>query len=474
MENAQKAIMIGVGLFIMIIILSGIILLANTGADFAGSASDKMDSISASLETQIIEQYDKKIMSGAQVRNAFMEYASDSKLSLILVSKVGGAAENTDNIITYEGLEADGTIKKVYNKQIVLGTGSRAIISITGKVGEDIKVTNISSSKEKENILDFGSQNSEGKRAYRKSSLSEWTDKLKEELYIDTKESYMSSVIRDSDDVAVGIVFEKIEDADVLISIETKPYTLYGTVPIPNGFYRVEGEINDDLVIQDSSGNQFVWVPVNNISDFKQISYIEHDDDTLDTAYPGATILRYKDPVNSALKTSVETYKGFYIARYEAGNESGNVVSKKDVKPYNNVTYNQALYLANSMYSGNEYVNSHLIYGIEWDAALKFIGGNYGDETTGVYKGHYTNLAILKAGPELTGQYRFKNIYDMAGNIEEITQEQYLPNSNQVVIRGGSYVDKYDWGYIPAGHRHPYDKGGAYLDYGFRVALYIK
>lgn len=65
-----------------------------------------------------------------------------------------------------------------------------------------------------------------------------------------------------------------------------------------------------EVVIEDRAGNQFVRVPVASIDDYKR------------TWYSGAgSFSQYSETLSSAEKTSIETYKGFYIGRYEAGDK---------------------------------------------------------------------------------------------------------------------------------------------------------
>ena len=45
-------------------------------------------------------------------------------------------------------------------------------------------------------------------------------------------------------------------------TIDTEYPGDYTNPPIPEGWEHVEGEWNNGFVIQDSKGNQFVWVPV--------------------------------------------------------------------------------------------------------------------------------------------------------------------------------------------------------------------
>ena len=53
MDNAQKAIMIGVGLFITIIIISSVLLISNMGTNLITSAQSQLSGITKGLQNQI-------------------------------------------------------------------------------------------------------------------------------------------------------------------------------------------------------------------------------------------------------------------------------------------------------------------------------------------------------------------------------------------------------------------------------------
>ena len=115
---------------------------------------------------------------------------------------------------------------------------------------------------------------------------------------------------------------------------------------IPAGFAvsQVEGEntIDDGLVIIDKNGNEFVWIPVNEIDEFisadgyssghkqEYLSSIGEADST-------GTNSKYTETTSTqiearAMYASVKKYKGFYIGRYEAGkNDDGSVRSKERI-----------------------------------------------------------------------------------------------------------------------------------------------
>lgn len=83
MDNAQKAIMIGVGLFITIIIISSVLLISNMGTNLITSAQSQLSGITKGLQNQITAAYDGKTLTGAEVIAAFQQYES-SEMSIIV------------------------------------------------------------------------------------------------------------------------------------------------------------------------------------------------------------------------------------------------------------------------------------------------------------------------------------------------------------------------------------------------------
>ena len=153
-------------------------------------------------------------------------------------------------------------------------------------------------------------------------------------------------------------------------------------VPIPSGFVYVGGTKASGLVISDNAadkekykgqttvgtdlvGNQFVWIPVDNIADYKRTAYSTNvATGTIDSTTNSEHIKHsssYSDYFKEALpadeKTSVETNKGFYIGRYEAGDQestnskelrvsgasiSNTITVKAGQAPYNYIKYTDA------------------------------------------------------------------------------------------------------------------------------------
>ena len=207
----------------------------------------------------------------------------------------------------------------------------------------------------------------------------------------------------------------------------TKPY-------LPTGFTQVSGTtLKNGLTIQDSTGNQYVWIEVPmteevyptaglSITNFTEEEYtaIETDLHTYTDVYRdgtsnkdeyysevGLTNDQYTNLKKTMLK-SVYQNGGFYIGKYETGIEnkpktSGSAdtaptetpVIKRNAYPYNYVTCSQAQTLASNMESGNH--TSSLMFGVQWDLVLKYLetkGTSQMDlKTDSTSWGNYTNNA---------------------------------------------------------------------------------
>ena len=281
-------------------------------------------------------------------------------------------------------------------------------------------------------------------------------------------------------------------------------------VTIPKGFKvsevaateKTDGEqtVSKGLVIQDKDGNEFVWIPVNYTA-----TNVDANSNGLDDGFEAifkrsTTSSSYSEPYASGytgenteylkMMQSVQANKGFYIGRYEAGTTSprdesttttSTVVVKRDVYPYIYVKWGDAMntvgnvgavYLSKNMYAaGTIGATSTLCYGVQWDAAMKFVEDSTHSTSNSTTWGNYKNNAwtinrttakytdstnaqkeswkaitsnISKTDSEsillTTGasdNFKAKNIFDLAGNVYEWTMEAY--GSASRVTRGGGY-----------------------------------
>ena len=212
-----------------------------------------------------------------------------------------------------------------------------------------------------------------------------------------------------------------------------------------NTFTKKEGTIDTGLVIQDASGNEYVWVVVpkslyNNTNynsnnakkpssstDYANIEYclqqytatyrksgysdVYYADDKNVGWFADATA--YNNLKNSMLKSVYEN-GGFYVGRYEAGiaenrtsdgptNSDGKYtiegmptpVTKADAYPYTWVTRTQAQNLASNVNSGTK--TSSLMFGVQWDLVLAFMS----KDTAKI-----TDTSILTSESTTIGNYK--------------------------------------------------------------------
>ena len=265
-----------------------------------------------------------------------------------------------------------------------------------------------------------------------------------------------------------------------------------GTVWIPEGFKIADDSastVQGGVVIEDKDGNQFVWVPVATIADYKR------------TWYTGdGSFSKYSEALPEDEKTSVETYKGFYIGRYEAGDKESTVAktlrSSNDVTktvtikanqaPYNYVKRTQAVSLAEGFATKQGYkAKTKLVSSYAWDTTIAFMQkvnsdygnsseeGNYNDTTfsytdiTGASKTKAKNSNVLVPTGQTTPVC---NIYDMGGNVGEWPTESCSDPGYPYAGRGGIYF--YGFANHPAGDRLYYSVN-AYDCIGFRLTLFM-
>ena len=267
-----------------------------------------------------------------------------------------------------------------------------------------------------------------------------------------------------------------------------------GKVWVPEGF-RIADDSSDNIqggvVIEDKDGNQFVWVPVDTIDNYKR------------TCYRNNSLYRYEqcsEDLPEDEKTSVEKYKGFYIGRYEAGNKENTeakklrnsndvtktVTIKANQAPYNNVTKTQAISLAEGFATKQGYkAKTKLVSSYAWDTTISFLQKVNSDYGSSSEEGNYKNITFSYT--DITGASQTKasgsevlvptgqttpvcNIYDMGGNVWEWTTESYSNTNSPSALRGGGC--NHNFANSPAGIRS-HSSGTANADLGFRLTLFM-
>ena len=224
-------------------------------------------------------------------------------------------------------------------------------------------------------------------------------------------------------------------------------------------------KINEGIVIEDDNGNQFVWIPVGQVSNgtiTKTINLSRYtfasdgtptdqgtnyigDFQELETSTRGNTTAKdLQGFIDSANNNG-----GYYLGRYEASNNGEKIESKYNATTWTNITQQNAAIAAREMYENNSSYTSDLVNSYAWDTAIIFIQ-SFGQN-------NYSRQTNLNPDVQL-------HINDMAGNINEWTTENYEYGSYFGTVRGGSY----------SSDRYNYNTSYYQLGLGFRPLLYIQ
>ena len=231
------------------------------------------------------------------------------------------------------------------------------------------------------------------------------------------------------------------------VGVTTKMYTKTTTI----------GRTGDTKTISRSTPNTTGWREPDLVTDYdKDESYYK-------------TILGYDSPKAMAkafttdyanMIASIQKYGGFYIGRYELSNDG---VQKGKATLTNKNWYE--LYKKCTTLNASDKVESKMIWGIQWDLACDFISKK-GEQKSitnssawGNYKDSRENAAVMDGttkkygSKQVTGYseyWKANNIYDIAGNCYEWTQEAY--DTSFRAYRGGGYDN--DGSYVPASSRY--------------------
>ena len=177
---------------------------------------------------------------------------------------------------------------------------------------------------------------------------------------------------------------------------------------------------------------------------------------------------QYDDMIESVVR-----YKGFYVARYEAGIENGNIVFKNASGENSTITTADASNTSTKAWYGlyskikgfataEDSVVSSMVWGSQYDAMMNWMaknGINVGSSISG-----YNNTT--KTGSKDTDV--INNIYDLYGCHWEWTLEAYTSNGRD--LRGGSFV----FINFPADRNSYRSPDLANSIYSSRATLYIK
>ena len=242
-----------------------------------------------------------------------------------------------------------------------------------------------------------------------------------------------------------AVSYIKTTDGTEVTTLETVA-TVYAvsdgknnTVPVPQGFYYVGGNLETGVIISDNIadkydgkvdkttyeyttnliGNQFVWIPCS-LDNYKKTNWNKQTANW-DTTTPKSEL------------TQIEKYGGFYVGRYEAGlastisefttaqkftgsnqvyNLDGIPQSKAEVMPWMFIDWTHSKTNAESMYNNN-YVSSGLITGTQWDVILNTLINKTdltsADITNSNAWGNYRNTTLSYNGRLAIADYNKTN-----------------------------------------------------------------
>ena len=169
------------------------------------------------------------------------------------------------------------------------------------------------------------------------------------------------------------------------------------------------------------------------------------------------------------------------ISRYNISESSaGKPQSVKGVMPWVNINFDDAKKVASTI-EDNEAVKSHLTFGAEYDSVLEWFIKTESKTRAEIAEdstewGNYWNAKnsprkVVETNTGSREEWCANNIYDLAGNVNEWTQER---NKNLYrVTRGGDYGDGGDE--CPVAYRgYSNPDGACFFNTGFRATLYIK
>lgn len=182
---------------------------------------------------------------------------------------------------------------------------------------------------------------------------------------------------------------------------------------------------------------------------------------------------------------SVEKYHGFYIGRYETSNLNKEKVTKAQVvkgkSSINGTNWYYQYQSSKNIVQGNNEVTSGMAWGCQLNRVLQWLveSGNktYSDLANSTTWGnHLDSVGEAQTGCgsyQPTGSneaWKANNIYDLAGNVQEWTMEEYQTTNR--AFRGADYTC--EGINTPASIRNFYAPEGIPMIYiGFRVAIYL-
>ena len=274
------------------------------------------------------------------------------------------------------------------------------------------------------------------------------------------------------------------EEQSVIEYVETSDGS---KIPVPQGFSYVEGTVSTGAVIKDEKGNEFVWVPTDNLvfarRTFENPNVNKQEEENTTSGSTNEVEVEEANfsessESNAEYIDSVNKYKGFYIGRYESSqdpNDEKKACSISGAVPLTEIVYYRMREIAQNTYADSNSVKSDITSSYTWDTLCEWLKNSGYDIYDSTSYGNYANNIEGTKSKAVTGRnskWVTNNIYDLAGNVWEISTEEWgeVYEKNHSGRGGGFHNDGVNY---PISCRvAEYD--GAYTYIGFRMVLYLK
>lgn len=286
---------------------------------------------------------------------------------------------------------------------------------------------------------------------------------------------------------AEGITFRcREEDGTLVIEAihevkkDTSEYN-YKNPIIPQGFTYLKSEWNNGFTIRnEADGSDFVWIPVGCLKEDGTLDGKNFNQSFGRRNFRGEKFSKenFHEEVDLQMLESVKKYGGYYISAYLASAQNGKLVFKKGNMPWVNINQPEAKEVAENYANKNSDFVTCLPSGAVYDTIFKWLIETEEKTFDEVVKdstnwGNYWNAKKSSRKDTATGSREncsACNIYDLAGNCDEWSTEQY--DSSCFVLRGGNYGDA---GFLwPAAGRYYNNPDGESYYTSFRAVLYVK
>lgn len=242
-------------------------------------------------------------------------------------------------------------------------------------------------------------------------------------------------------------VWIPVDDVNDMITTDGAPYTLFGKTGVTASM------ASKSEIINDKNGNPIARTTPGTTSSpyYREPDVVVgnngRDYDAVEANYTAAGFTSLQNMAQSLVEdyeemiASVAKNKGFYVGRYELSGSVDSPTEQGNKTPLANQNWYN-LYKACKGFTVEGVVESRMIWGCQWDVVCNYIAEdstyNITDSSTW---GNYRNTEVKSSDGNTTIKYSgastrlntgvttftmAKNIYDIAGNYYERTQEAYF------------------------------------------------